>query len=295
MALARPTPAGEIRASRMSTTAFLAVLLSALLHASWNAWVKRRDDPHAALASCVIGAAAPALLVLLVVGLPPPVVLPWLAGAAAMTVIGMTMTARAYAAGDFAVIYPLLRGTVPLILALAAPLLFAEALPVLRLLGVIAVSAGIAALAWASVWRGARLGLAAISFALAAALAAACYVLVDARAARLGQAPIAYAATATVVNAAAMAAFERLRGRRVRAMLRRNAAVAFGGGTISSSSYLLFVWALAHAPVALAAALRESSILFAVLIAIVLLKERIEAARLGAIGLVLLGVVLIRL
>ncbi len=279
----------------MSATAFLAVLLSALLHASWNAWVKQQADPRAALAASIIGAAVPALLVLAATGLPPPAVLPGLGAAALVNVVNMGLVARAPAFGDFAVIYPLMRGMVPLILALATPLLFAETLPLLRFAGVATVSAGIAALAWASMRRTGRVGLAALGFAVSSAFGTACYVLVDAQAARLGQAPVAYAAAASVVNAAVMAGFELLRGRPVLGLLRRNARVAAGCGTLSTISYLLFVWALAHAPVALAAALRESSILFAVLIAVLVLKERVGAARLVAIGIVLLGVALIRL
>jgi drug/metabolite transporter (DMT)-like permease len=275
--------------------AFLAVMLSALLHASWNAIIKQSADPRGALAASVIGAAVPAGGVLLATGLPGAVVLPWLAAAASVNIASMIFTARAYAAGDFAVVYPLVRGLVPLILALVAPPLFGERLAPPKLAGIATVSVGIATLAWAAGTRAGRLDLRAFLLALPAALMAAAYVLIDAQAARQGGAPIAYAAAASVVNAGAMAAFDGLRRRKVLANLRRHAGVAVSCGTLSVASYLLFVWALARAPAALAATLRESSILFAVLIAVLLLGERVGGAKLAAIGLVLVGVVLIRL
>jgi drug/metabolite transporter (DMT)-like permease len=279
----------------MSTDAFLAIMLSALLHASWNAIVKQSADPRGALAASVIGAAVPAGCVLLVTGLPGAAVLPWLAAAASVNIASMAFTARAYAAGDFAVVYPLVRGLVPLILALVTPPLFGEQLAPMKLAGIATVSIGIAGLAWAAGARGGTLDLRAFLLAVPAALMTATYVLIDTQAARQGGAPIAYAAAASVVNAGAMAAFDHFRRRNVLANLIRHARVAASSGTLSTASYLLFVWALVRAPAALAATLRESSILFAVLIAVLLLGERVGGAKLGAIGLVLLGVVLIRL
>lgn len=279
----------------MSTTAFLAVLLSALLHATWNAIVKQSADPRAALSASVIGAAVPALAILLVTGPPPAAVLPWLLAAASVNIGSMLMTARAYAASDFAVVYPLVRGLVPLLLALTAPLLFDETLSALRLLGVATVSLGIAALALEAIRRSTRVDVAAFAYAVPAAVMTAAYVLIDAQAARSGAAPIAYASAASVVNALAMVGFERARRRPVLAMLRANARIALISGTLSTVSYLLFVWALTQAPVALAATLRESSILFAVAIAVLVLKERVGPARLSAIAVVLAGVVLIRI
>lgn len=279
----------------MAADAFLAVLLSAFLHATWNAWVKHQADPRGALAASVIGAATPALLVMAVTGPPVRAVLPWL-GAAAMVNIGsQAWMARAYVAGDFALVYPLTRGMVPLILAMVTPFLFGDRLAPLRIAGIVTVSAGIAGLALAGVRRSARLDLVAVGHAVPTALLTAAYVLIDARAARLGGDPVAYGTAASVVNAVAMVVFEQLRGRAVGANLRRHARIALGSGTLSVTSYLLFVWTLARAPVALAAALRESSILFAVLIAVVVLKERVGPLRLAAVGVVLFGVVLIRI
>jgi drug/metabolite transporter (DMT)-like permease len=279
----------------MGIDAFLAVLLSALFHATWNALVKQQADTRGALAASVIGSAVPAALVLAIIGLPPIAVLPWLAAAAAVNIGSMAMMARAYAAADFAVVYPLTRGLVPMLLALATPLLFGETLAPLRLAGVGTVSVGIAALAWASMRRSARMDLVAFAYAVPAALTTAAYVLIDAQAARLGHAPVAYAASASVVNGVVMVVYDRARGHDVLGSLRRHAYVAAVSGSLALASYLLFVWTLARAPVALAAALRESSILFAVLIAVFVLKERVSAARLGAIGVVVLGIVLIRI
>jgi drug/metabolite transporter (DMT)-like permease len=278
----------------LAPTTFAAVLLSAFLHAAWNAWVKAQPDPRGALVANVTGAGIQAIALLALTGPPDRAAWPWLAAGVAINLCNMVLMARAYAGGDFGVIYPLMRGVVPLVLALAAPLLFRETLAGIRLAGILAVSAGIAALAWEASRRARSVTLPGLGYAAAAALFTAGYVLVDAQAARLSGNAMAYAAAISVGNGAALALVEAARGRNVlRALAAHRGNSTIGAGA-SLVSYFLFVWALAQGPVALAAALRETSVPFAVLIAVLVLKERVGAARLAAIALVVLGAVLIR-
>lgn len=281
-------------ATSLSTATFAAVLLSAFLHAAWNAWVKMSPDPRGALVANVAGAGIQAVVMLAVTGPPDAAAWPFVAVGVAINLCNMVLMARAYAAGDFGVIYPLMRGVVPLVLALAAPLLFNETLAAIRLGGILAVSAGIAALAWEASRRARSVTLAGLGYAAAAALFTAGYVLVDAQAARLSGNAMAYAAAISVGNGAALAAVELARGRNVLRTLAAHSSNTTIGAAASLASYFLFVWALAQGPVALAAALRETSVPFAVLIAVLVLKERAGPARLAAIALVVLGAVLIR-
>jgi multidrug transporter EmrE-like cation transporter len=273
---------------------FLAVLLSAALHPSWNAWVKAGADPTNALAAIVIGAGAPGLATLAITGLPALAAWPWLTGAVAANIVALVLSGRAYAEGHFAVAYPMVRGLVPLVLALAAVPLFGERLGPVRLLGVVAVSAGIAVLAWEAARRSKTMSAAGLGFAALAAILTATYVLFDAKAARASDNPVAYAAALTVANAAVMAALHRLRGRDVIRLIADHWPIATIGPIASFTSYALFIWALTQAPVALVAALRETSGPMAVLIGVLVLHERAGAWRWGAVALVAAGAALIR-
>jgi len=128
-----------------------------------------------------------------------------------------------------------------------------------------------------------------------AALFTTASVIIDAKGARLGANPLGYAATIAILNGAVMAALQTVRGHSVPDLLRRHWPIAMFGALASSLSYQLYVWALMQAPVAMVSALRESSMLFAIVIAAFWLGERIGGWRLIAVGLMALGAALMRL
>lgn len=72
-------------------------------------------------------------------------------------------------------------------------------------------------------------------------------------------------------------------------------SLVIGGGVLSLASYWIAIWAMSVAPIALVAAVRETSVLFAALLGVFLLKEPVMPVRIAAAALVLTGLVLIRL
>lgn len=278
----------------MSLTVFVAMLASALLHAAWNAWVKSRRDSGAAMAALVIGAGLPNLVVLAVFGLPAAPAWPWIAGTVLLSVAALTLLATAYREGDFAVAFPMIRGLIPVVLAAAAVPLFGETPRPAGALGIVCVSAGLGLVAWEAARRSRTMSLRGLGFiALAAALTAAS-VMTDAKGARLSGNSFGYAATIAVLNALVMAALQLWRGRSVPAMLVREWPIALFAVVLSTLSYQLFIWSLQHAPVALVGALRETSMLFALAIAFVVLGERFGPWRWAAVALMLAGMGLMR-
>lgn len=110
----------------MSLTVFLAMIASAFLHATWNAWVKSRRDSNAAVACLVIGAGFPNLAVIAAFGWPAAPAWPWIACTVTLSIGSLTLLAKAYREGDFAVAFPMIRGAIPVVLVAAAVPLFGE-------------------------------------------------------------------------------------------------------------------------------------------------------------------------
>jgi drug/metabolite transporter (DMT)-like permease len=279
----------------LSLTVFLAMLASAFLHAAWNAWVKSRRDSNAAVAALVIGAGFPSLAILAAAGFPAGPAWPWIACTVTLSILSLTLLAKAYREGDFAVAFPMIRGLIPVVLVLAAVPLFGETPRALAAVGVVCVSAGLVVIGWEAARRSRTMTLRGLGFVALAAAVTAASVMTDAKGARLSQNAFGYAATIAVLNAVAMWILQRFRGHDVPAMLVRHWPVTIGASAISTVSYQLFIWSLQQAPVALVGALRETSMLFALAIALVVLGERFGPWRWAAVALMLAGVALMRL
>jgi drug/metabolite transporter (DMT)-like permease len=277
----------------VTTSVLAAMLLSALLHATWNAWVKSRHDPYGALIALGIGAAWPNLLLLAWSGLPEHAAWRWITLTILLSVPAQALLGRAYREGDFAVAYPVVRGLNPVVIAIASLFVYGERLSLPGALGVACVSAGIALLGWEALRRSRTVTLRGLSFAALSALATSAGALTDSIGARAANDPMSYGPLIAIGNAAAMAAYQVRRVNLART-LSEHWPIALFGPLLSTASYLLAIWSLGRAPVALVVSLRETSMLFAVAIGALLLRERVGAWRWLAVAVVLAGVVAIR-
>ncbi|MBJ7262672.1 MAG: EamA family transporter [Burkholderiaceae bacterium] len=137
----------------------------------------------------------------------------------------------------------------------------------------------------------ARLGCAVLTAAFICA-----YTLSDALGARANGAAVAYSLWLFAVNGAVMAVvLTFLRGPRVFTALQGHWRAGLGGGAMSLGAYTTAIWAMTRAPVAMVSGLRETSVLFAVLIGATVLKEPLRAGRIAACAMILAGVVTMRL
>ena len=279
----------------MDLVVFGAMLASAFLHAVWNAWVKSRRDSNAAIAALVIGAGIPNIAVIAGLGWPAAPAWPWIACTVTLSIAALTLLGAAYREGDFAVAFPMIRGLIPVVLVIAAVPLFGEAPTFSGALGVASVSAGLLLIGWEAARRTRTVTLKGLALIALAAAVTAASVLTDAKGSRLGGNPLVYAATIAFLNGVVMAVLQALRGRRVDRMLVREWPITVFAALVSIVSYQLYIWSLQQAPVALVSAMRETSMLFALLIALVILGERFGLWRWLAVGLMLGGLALMRL
>jgi drug/metabolite transporter (DMT)-like permease len=286
-------PAHRNRDPPMTPIVFAAVLLGAALHASWNAIVKGGPDK---LMTTVLIAAASGLVaaaVLPFLPLPARASWPFLAASAVVQVVYFGLVAGAYAATDMSRAYPLMRGLAPALVALAGVGFLGEHLGPAAWAGVALISSGVFGMTFAFRGPASRLGT---LLALLNAGVIAGYTLIDGAGVRLSGNAVAYAMWLFLLNAVPLVAWATLARRRtLPAYAARHWRLGLAGGLGNLGSYGLALWAMTHAPVAVVAALRETSILFGMAIAGLILHERIGAARLAAAALIVAGAASLRL
>ncbi|MEN9768868.1 MAG: hypothetical protein RLZZ180_498 [Pseudomonadota bacterium] len=269
------------------------VLTGALLHASWNALVKSSSDKTLDTALIHVLCSVLALPVLLVVGLPPLHVWPYVLASLVIHVGYYFALAGALKHGELGLAYPLMRGTAPLLVAIGSFVFLGEAVRPLGWLGIVMVCAGVLMLGMSA---GLLKHRKAVLFALSNAVLIAIYTVVDAQGARLSGHVGQYVALLFVLDGWPFAVLVYLQRKgQVWEYARARWPLATFGALASLGSYSIALWAMTVAPVALVAALRETSVLFAVILGAWLLRERWTRWRVIGASTIVCGVVALRL
>ena len=278
----------------MTLTVFLAVLLAALLHAGWNAIVKTGLSKQTSMFLLTVGHAGIGLAIVPFLDLPPVQAWPWLVTSGAVHMIYQLFLAYAYEQGDLSRVYPIARGAAPMIVLLVSPLLVSDAITGAEIAGILVLGAGIALMALGALRRGENRRL--VPYALGAACATAGYTLADGIGARAWGEPLGYVAWLMILSCLFYAPVVlALRGRAVVVADRRAWGLGMVAASASFAAYAIAVWAMTQAPIALVGALRETSILFAVLLGWLFFRERMDGAKALAALLIVAGVAVTRL
>ena len=279
----------------MDIVVFVAVLAAALMHASWNAIVKVGLDRFSAIVLMSAAQGAIGLVLIPVFPLPAPEAWPWLAAGILLHMGYKLFLIQAYAHGELSQVYPVARGTAPLIVLLVGAVFLGEALGPAQTLAVISIALGIMVMAFRR-QRLDRMPAKALAFALGTACFTAGYSLVDGVGARAAGTASGYTMWLFVGDAVGLTAYAL--ATRGGAGLKRLAPAWRSGlvaGGLSLGAYWIVIWGFTVAPLALVAALRETSVLFAMLIGVLVLGERAGLWRWVSGALILAGVVLMRL
>jgi drug/metabolite transporter (DMT)-like permease len=280
----------------MDAFVFAAVLFAAACHAGWNASIKRTLDPLASTVAISLGAALVSLLALPAVGLPAREAWPWVLASIAIHLFYFAALIESYRTGDMGQVYPIARGSAPLMTATVTTMFVGEQLGMVGWLGIVLLAAGVLLLALRGGHDLAKLNRRAVGFALFTAATVCAYSVVDGVGGRLAGSAYAYSAALFFGIGPVMALYALARsGMRAPGDVRRLWLTGLAGGALQLGSYSIAIWAMTLAPIAIVAALRETSVLFGALIAIVLLKEPLRAGRIVAALLIVCGLVLVRL
>ena len=279
----------------MSAQVLAVVLFAALLHASWNAAVKASVKEKLPSAAIFIGAGVVAAAVVPFLPLPARESWPFLAGSVAVHIVYSITLGRAYRFGDFSHTYPIMRGLPPLLTAVLMLAFSDERLSAGQVAGMVALCCGILSLAFEP-GRGAGRSRGAVGWAVVVALCIGVYTTLDGFGGRSSGTPWAYVAWTCLLEAVCLAAIVSARqGPRMLLVIGRSWKITLVGGATTLVAYMLVVWAMTQAPIALVSAVRETSVIFAALLGVFIFKERLGPMRVLAIALVVLGLFLTRL
>lgn len=280
----------------MPTSVLAIVLVAAALHAIWNALVKGAGDQLLTtilVTSCAGGLAA---LLLPFLAQPQPESWPFIGFSVVLQQAYFVLLAHAYRTSDMSQAYPLMRGTAPLIVAVMSAVVIGEALTPWGWAGIALICCGLIGLTGlrTASWRGVEAR--GVQFALLNAVVIAAYTMVDGLGVRRSGAPAAYTLWIFALTSLPLATWAIARHRRafaVYAVRRLHIGLVAAIGVLAS--YGLSLWAMTLAPVAMVAALRETSILFATAISILVLREGVSRRRLVMSGVVMAGAAALRL
>lgn len=273
----------------MTFSIVLLVLCAALLHAGWNALLKGGEDRFWSMTVMCAAIALACAALLPFLPLPHAASWPYIAASAVLHVGYNAFLIRAYRGGDFGEVYPVARGASPLLVTLGAALAAHERPGLAATAGILLVSLGILSLAW----RGRRrLPETGIVYALGTSVFIALYSVTDGIGARLSGDAAAYAVWMCLGwSVLAVASWLALRGPATLWRGARTTGLAALGGLVSLLAYAIVIIAMAHAPMGMVSALRETSILFAILLGRIFFGEALTPRRLLA-GLMMVAGVL---
>jgi drug/metabolite transporter (DMT)-like permease len=279
------------------TYALALVLVAALAHAAWNVLAKTATGGAAfvwlfSALSAVLWAPAAAVALAVAPGSFGLEGLGFVAGSGALHALYFVLLQRGYREGDLSLVYPLARGTGPLLSTLAAIAVFSERPSALALAGGAIIVGAVLSLAGAG-GRGAEGERGrAIGFALATGVAIAAYTLWDKHAVGpLALSPVVYYWGTNLAETAILSAFVAHRRAEVGRIWRAHRTQALGVAVLSPLAYILVLFALAHAPVSYVAPARELSILVGAVAGTTVLAEGHRRRRLLAAGAIFAGIV----
>lgn len=272
----------------------LAVLGAAVLHATWNAIAHGIEDRLVGFTLIGLAYTGTCAVVVAVTGPPSAEAWPFVLSSAAVHILYQLTLMLSYRLGQFSQAYPLARGTSPWVVAVVSITVLDQRLPLLELVGVLVVSAGLLSLVLVG-GRPTRASLPGLAAAFGTGLMIAAYTVIDGvgvhKTDLLGYAGWMFLLQGPAVPLLALAT----RGRALPAQLRPSLVTGLAGGVVSLVAYGLVLWAQVRGTIAPIAALRETSIIFGALIGAVAFHERLGRGRALASAVVVAGIVLINL
>ncbi|KRP81545.1 MULTISPECIES: EamA family transporter [Pseudomonas] len=271
------------------------VLVAALLHATWNTLIKFSGERLLVIA-CMDSVAL--LFVAVAVGfvsLPPLDIWPWIAASALFELLYRYLLIQAYRVGDLGLVYPLMRGLSPLVVLVLTLVFAGEVLSTQQILGILLIPFGMVCLLWQG-GGGDRLPWSMLPVVLLIGLCIGCYTFLDGQALRRWSHPLDYLVWLTLISAWPFPLLALVRKRAAFSLFWRTQwRLGLSVGLCVLLSYALVLWAMQLGSIAEAAALREVSVILVVLFGMRYLKEPFGRPRLIACGLVLIGMLVMKL
>lgn len=271
----------------------LIILAAAFLHALWNSLIKGGKDPL--LDGMIISVVWLAICIIAIPFLPIPNPKSWLFAIATIPihVAYFFLLAKSYEVGDLSRVYPIVRGVPPLIVAIVSYIAIDENLGFYGWLGVILISFGILTLEFGTKQPSSK----AFILSILTAIMIAAYTIIDALGARLSGHSTSFLLWFSLFQSIIFIIIVScIKGVKIcKLHIKRHWKRGIAGGIISIISYSIILWAMTKAPIANVSALRETSVLFALIISIFFLSEKLKKSAIFSIIFILTGIIAIKL
>ena len=278
----------------MSLNIFLAIILAAFMHAVWNAMVKNEDNKYLAVTAIVLGHVPVSVLIILLTPIPSVESIPFIILSALLHIGYEWYLLSAYRFGDLTKVYPIARGTAPILITIVSLIFLGIALSNFEILGIIIISLGILSLSL----QGAK-GIknrSAVIYALVTGFFIMGYSITDGYGARVSNSFLSYMGWSFILNATIFPIILKINNKSeiITKTFKEGKKIFFIGGTLSYIVYGIVIWGFTQAPIALITALRETSIIFALLIGTFFLKEKFTLLKVIATFIIFFGVALLK-
>jgi drug/metabolite transporter (DMT)-like permease len=274
---------------------FLAVIAAAVMHAGWNVLVKLKLDRFLSLFLIQLLTGVMGLAMLAVFAWPNRASLPYALISGVLHLGYNLFLVRSYRTGDLSQVYPIARGSAPLLTLFVTWFVANEQIGMAGVVGIGALVAGIWLISFVG-RRGVKLDSLTLFFALGTSVFIAAYTVVDGLGGRASGSPMGYAAVLFVLDCLSMLVYALVtRGPGIFAAVAPHWRNGAAGALLSCSAYGIVIWAMSHAPIAAVAALRETSILFVMLMSMRVLKEQVTPPRIAGALLIVAGAAALRL
>jgi len=278
----------------MSSAVFIAVILAAFLHAVWNAMVKKEEDKYISLTAVVLGHVPISIVVIFFTSTLSIQSVPYIFISALFLTGYEWCLLSAYRLEDYTKVYPIARGTAPIFIVILSLLLFNLDISKIDLMGILVISFGIFILGFQNIKN--FKNYSAVLYAIATGLFISCYSITDGYGGRASNSPLNYTAWLLILNAVIFPILLIIMNKPgvVKKVFNEGKKIFFIGGTLSYIVYGTIIWAFTQAPVPIVAALRETSIIFALLIGALFLKEKLNLLKIATVLTIFFGVILLK-
>tara|TARA_Y100000590_G_scaffold408730_1_gene500073 strand:+ start:471 stop:1313 length:843 start_codon:yes stop_codon:yes gene_type:complete len=278
----------------MSLKVFIAIIFAAFLHAIWNAMVKKENDKYFSLTAIILGHIPISIAVIFFTPMITIQSLPYIFVSAIFLTGYEWCLLSAYRLEDYTKVYPIARGTAPIFVAILSLLIFNISILKYELIGILIISFGVIILGFQNINTLKKFS--AITYALATGLFISGYSITDGYGARISNSPLNYTAWLMILNAIIFLIVLKIMNKPglVKKILKKGKKIFFVGGTLSYIVYGTIIWAFTQASIPAVAALRETSIIFALLIGTFFLKEKFTLIKIVAVLTIFVGVILLK-
>ena len=278
----------------MDNNVFLIVLFASAMHAVWNGMVKNHPDKVIAISGIVYGRIPLSIIAIIFLPLPSINSIPYIIGGVIIHQLYQLSLLNSYKIGDLTKVYPISRGSGPLVATIISVLILGIVLDKVIIFSICLICFGIIFL---SLLDKSIQNQKTVRYSLLTGLCIGLYSIIDGYGARLSPSAISFISWSFIINAILYPLVIKLIKEKdiFTRIKEKGKNIFFVGGTLDYLTYVIVVWSFTKAPIPMVGALRETSILFTMLIGYFFLKEKITAIKIFSILMILSGVIALKL